>query len=202
MHVPLKPHKCDFCGKAFKRPQDLKKHVKTHADDSVLLRSPEPNRGGPGVGDWPPLARVGAVGDFYIHVQDGLVATRQQLTEADLITPGEDPTLPWHRINAPSDASTLWYAALRKEERGIYLGTLTFRHCDHHSLLLEQGWEEIPVEEIREVQAAKLEAVTRLSGILGCNMMVIHNEDETVEQNVQSVSSVLSGLQSTANFRQ
>jgi hypothetical protein len=45
--VPLKPHKCDFCGKAFKRPQDLKKHVKTHADDSVLLRSPEPNRGGP-----------------------------------------------------------------------------------------------------------------------------------------------------------
>ncbi|KAH7135862.1 transcription factor PacC [Dendryphion nanum] len=50
VHVPLKPHKCDFCGKAFKRPQDLKKHVKTHADDSVLLRSPEPNRGGPPTG--------------------------------------------------------------------------------------------------------------------------------------------------------
>jgi hypothetical protein len=46
VHVPLKPHKCDFCGKAFKRPQDLKKHVKTHADDSVLLRSPEQH--GPG----------------------------------------------------------------------------------------------------------------------------------------------------------
>ncbi|KAJ6011293.1 hypothetical protein N7451_002705 [Penicillium sp. IBT 35674x] len=41
VHVPLKPHKCDFCGKAFKRPQDLKKHVKTHADDSEI-RSPEP----------------------------------------------------------------------------------------------------------------------------------------------------------------
>ncbi|KAF7197221.1 pH-response transcription factor [Pseudocercospora fuligena] len=39
VHVPLKPHKCDFCGKAFKRPQDLKKHVKTHADDSVLMNS-------------------------------------------------------------------------------------------------------------------------------------------------------------------
>ncbi|MCJ1475030.1 hypothetical protein MMC13_003690 [Lambiella insularis] len=41
VHVPLKPHKCDFCGKSFKRPQDLKKHVKTHADESVLARSPE-----------------------------------------------------------------------------------------------------------------------------------------------------------------
>ncbi|KAK5108711.1 hypothetical protein LTR62_007858 [Meristemomyces frigidus] len=40
VHVPLKPHKCDFCGKSFKRPQDLKKHVKTHADDSVLAASP------------------------------------------------------------------------------------------------------------------------------------------------------------------
>ncbi|KAA8568767.1 hypothetical protein MFRU_012g02530 [Monilinia fructicola] len=49
VHVPLKPHKCEFCGKAFKRPQDLKKHVKTHADDSVLLRSPE-QPGGPNGG--------------------------------------------------------------------------------------------------------------------------------------------------------
>ncbi|KAH6687161.1 pH-response transcription factor [Plectosphaerella plurivora] len=40
VHVPLKPHKCEFCGKSFKRPQDLKKHVKTHADDSVLVRTP------------------------------------------------------------------------------------------------------------------------------------------------------------------
>lgn len=38
VHVPLKPHKCEFCGKSFKRPQDLKKHVKTHADDSILSR--------------------------------------------------------------------------------------------------------------------------------------------------------------------
>lgn len=48
VHVPLKPHKCDFCGKAFKRPQDLKKHVKTHADDSVLANSPSQGQGGRG----------------------------------------------------------------------------------------------------------------------------------------------------------
>lgn len=40
VHIPLKPHKCYFCGNAFKRPQDLKKHVKTHADDSEI-RSPQ-----------------------------------------------------------------------------------------------------------------------------------------------------------------
>ncbi|KAH6610766.1 pH-response transcription factor pacC [Trichoderma cornu-damae] len=46
VHVPLKPHKCEFCGKSFKRPQDLKKHVKTHADDSVLSRPGQDNQAG------------------------------------------------------------------------------------------------------------------------------------------------------------
>ncbi|KAG5926541.1 hypothetical protein E4U53_003058 [Claviceps sorghi] len=45
VHVPLKPHKCDMCGKSFKRPQDLKKHVKTHADDSVLSRPGQDHQG-------------------------------------------------------------------------------------------------------------------------------------------------------------
>ena len=48
VHVPLKPHKCDFCGKSFKRPQDLKKHVKTHADDSALPNSPGQGTNGRG----------------------------------------------------------------------------------------------------------------------------------------------------------
>ncbi|KAK9356485.1 hypothetical protein V1523DRAFT_213827 [Lipomyces doorenjongii] len=44
VHVPLKPHRCDFCSKPFKRPQDLKKHVKTHADDSVFLAPDDSSR--------------------------------------------------------------------------------------------------------------------------------------------------------------
>ncbi|KAJ2897375.1 uncharacterized protein MKZ38_004713 [Zalerion maritima] len=52
VHVPLKPHKCDFCGKSFKRPQDLKKHVKTHADDSVLV-VPQSDRMGNSRGGMP-----------------------------------------------------------------------------------------------------------------------------------------------------
>lgn len=33
VHVPLKPFRCDLCPKAFKRPQDLKKHTKIHTQD-------------------------------------------------------------------------------------------------------------------------------------------------------------------------
>ncbi|KAF9169551.1 hypothetical protein BGX21_007716 [Mortierella sp. AD011] len=33
VHVPSKPHQCGICKKSFKRPQDLKKHEKTHQDD-------------------------------------------------------------------------------------------------------------------------------------------------------------------------
>ncbi|KAG0019398.1 hypothetical protein BGZ81_009747 [Podila clonocystis] len=32
VHVPSKPYTCEVCNKGFKRPQDLKKHEKTHQD--------------------------------------------------------------------------------------------------------------------------------------------------------------------------
>ena len=51
VHVPLKPHKCDFCGKAFKRPQDLKKHVKTHADDGGYQKDDRSHGGYPVVNE-------------------------------------------------------------------------------------------------------------------------------------------------------
>ncbi|ODQ79639.1 hypothetical protein BABINDRAFT_162015 [Babjeviella inositovora NRRL Y-12698] len=35
VHVDWKPWLCNVCGKGFKRPQDLKKHVKIHADDLI-----------------------------------------------------------------------------------------------------------------------------------------------------------------------
>lgn len=80
VHVPLKPHKCDFCGKSFKRPQDLKKHVKTHADDSVLLKSPDASmpRGAPMHGYHPGNQKVdpgmyggGHSGGYNYHPSNG-----------------------------------------------------------------------------------------------------------------------------------
>ncbi|KAG2186851.1 hypothetical protein INT44_003078 [Umbelopsis vinacea] len=40
VHIPLKPHNCEICQKSFKRPQDLKKHEKTHTQEhQATLRS-------------------------------------------------------------------------------------------------------------------------------------------------------------------
>jgi hypothetical protein len=42
----------------------------------------------------------------------------------------------------------MWYAVMRKRERGVFIGTLVLRHSPHHALLLGSGWEEVPVEGI------------------------------------------------------
>jgi hypothetical protein len=88
------------------------------------------------------------MGRFFIDTGTGQVATLTQLIDAGLTTPEELPKLPWHRIQGTDDASTLWYAVLRKETRGVFIGSLTLRHSAHHAKLLEEGWEEVAVEEI------------------------------------------------------
>jgi hypothetical protein len=88
------------------------------------------------------------VGVFFVNTEDGRVATRTQLTEAGLVDEGEKPSLPWHRIQGPDDASTMWYAVLRKRERGVFIGTLCIRHTGRQNLLEEQGWEEVPIPDI------------------------------------------------------
>jgi len=42
----------------------------------------------------------------------------------------------------------MWYAVLRKRERGVFIGTLSLRHGEHYDLLLTQGWTEVPIAEI------------------------------------------------------
>jgi hypothetical protein len=93
------------------------------------------------------LASIG-VGVFFVNTEDGRVATRTQLAEAGLTDEQNQPARPWHAIQGPSDASTMWYSVLRKRERGVFIGTLCIRHTGRATLLAEQGWEEIPVAEI------------------------------------------------------
>jgi hypothetical protein len=88
------------------------------------------------------------VGVFFVNTHDGRVATRTQLGEAGLVDDLDRPVEPWHRIQGPSDASTMWYAVLRKRERGVFIGTLCIRHTGRQTLLEERGWEEVPVAEI------------------------------------------------------
>jgi hypothetical protein len=85
---------------------------------------------------------------FFIDTERGQVATQRQLTEAGLAPEGYPPERPWHRIQGPRDASTMWYAVLRKRIKGVFIGTLTIRHGGHYASLLDSGWEEVPVDEI------------------------------------------------------
>ncbi|KAF2860734.1 hypothetical protein K470DRAFT_270569 [Piedraia hortae CBS 480.64] len=54
VHIPLKPYKCDQCTKTFKRPQDLKKHTRTHTEDhhSVANRGSSVHPGRKSFGGW------------------------------------------------------------------------------------------------------------------------------------------------------
>jgi hypothetical protein len=85
---------------------------------------------------------------FFVNTRDGRVATRAQLADAGFLDARERPDRPWHPIQGPSDASTMWYAVLRKRERGVFIGTLCIRHTGRQAWLEEAGWEEVPVERI------------------------------------------------------
>ena len=85
---------------------------------------------------------------FFVNVQDGRVATRKQLVEAGCADESEQPLRPWHPIQGPSDASTMWYSVMRKQARGVFIGTLCIRHTGRQASLEQQGWSEVPIAEI------------------------------------------------------
>jgi hypothetical protein len=86
---------------------------------------------------------------FLIDTTSGHVATLRQLIAAGIASEDGTAPRPWLRIQGTSDASTLWYAVMRRRERGVFIGALVLRHSAHHALLLERGWEEVAVDEIR-----------------------------------------------------
>jgi hypothetical protein len=85
---------------------------------------------------------------FFIDTDTGQVATLRQLDEAGLIDRNGLPPRPWHPVQGTRDATTMWYAVMRKRERGVFIGTLVLRHTDHHASLLQSGWQEVAVPDI------------------------------------------------------
>jgi hypothetical protein len=88
------------------------------------------------------------VSAFFIDTSTGQVATLNQLVEAGIAPDDDRPPAPWHPVRGDRDASTLWYAVMRKRVKGVFIGTLCIRHQPHHASLLAGGWEEVPVEQI------------------------------------------------------
>jgi hypothetical protein len=86
---------------------------------------------------------------FFIETSTGQVATQRQLVEAGIAPSDKPPALPWLRIQGTGDATTMWYAVMRKEVRdGVFIGSLCIRHGDHHASLLQAGWQEVAVSDI------------------------------------------------------
>ena len=94
---------------------------------------------------------------FFIDTATGQISTQRQLIASGVAPEDGLPPRPWLRIQGPGDASTMWYAVLRKKERGVFIGTLAIRHGDHHASLLQGGWEEIAPDEIGEVSPSPIE---------------------------------------------
>jgi hypothetical protein len=86
---------------------------------------------------------------FFIDTQSGQVVTQRQLIDAGAAATDAPPPRPWHPVQGTRDASTLWYAVMRKQVKGVFIGTLVIRHSDHHASLQGDGWEEVDVEAIR-----------------------------------------------------
>jgi len=97
------------------------------------------------------------MGVFFIDTATGQVATQRQLVERGVADDGGTPPRPWLRIQGSGDASTLWYAVLRRQEKGIFIGTLALRHGAHHASLLQAGWEELDPSDIGEVSPSPLD---------------------------------------------
>jgi hypothetical protein len=97
------------------------------------------------------------MGVFFIDTAQGTVATQHQLIASGVMAGADLPPRPWLRIQGTGDASTMWYAIMRKRERGVFIGTLVLRHSPHHALLAEQGWEEIAPETIGPTVPSMLE---------------------------------------------
>jgi hypothetical protein len=86
---------------------------------------------------------------FFIDTDTGQVATRRQLIAAGIGDAVEPPPRPWLRIQGSDDATTMWYAVLRKRTRGVFIGALAIRHSPHHASLLQAEWEDVPLDELR-----------------------------------------------------
>lgn len=76
------------------------------------------------------------------------MATQHQLIAAGIAPEDDLPPRPWFPIKGTGDASTMWYAVMRKQTKGVFIGALCIRHSGHHASLMKEGWQEVAVEEI------------------------------------------------------
>ena len=86
---------------------------------------------------------------FFIDTATGQVATEKQLVSSGVAAAGDVPPKPWFRIKGTGDATTLWYAVMRKQVKHVFIGALCLRHSTHHDLLVQRGYQEVAVDEMK-----------------------------------------------------
>lgn len=135
VHVPLKPFSCSTCAKKFKRPQDLKKHLKIHLGD--LANGVPKKKRGPKVGSKRVNRRTTEVPQFHpqMDMDSYRYAQQQQQMHHQMHIPSPPQPVSyehWVKVEMPNH-EPVYTPALGDRVQAIMAPTIYTQEFEHRA---------------------------------------------------------------------